>query len=97
MRYRNKIAIALISFWALFFGLFGWVASGLSGFGFALTSSNGCFACFYPATFFTPILSWAYMILLAVGISGGLYAFIHAMEAIIPWFDKIESRYQTSE
>jgi len=93
MKYRNKIVIALISFWALFFGLFAWVASGLSGFGFALTG-EGCFACFNPSTFYTPILSWVYIIALAIGISGGLYSSILAMEAIIPWFDNIESQYQ---
>ena len=74
LKYNHKIIIALISCWALFLGVFAWVASGLSGFAFALTSSDGCFACFNPETFYTPILSWAFIVALAIGFSGGLYS-----------------------
>jgi hypothetical protein len=73
MKLHHKIVLALISCWALFFGVFGWVASGLSGFSFALTNGDGCFACFNPETLYTPILSWAFITALGIGFSGGLY------------------------
>ncbi len=82
MKYHHKIIIALISCWALFLGVFGWAAY-FSPFAFDLTSGDGCIACFHPETFYTPILSWAFIIGLATGISGGLYSFILLIEAII--------------
>jgi hypothetical protein len=86
---RRKITIALISCWALFFGAFGLVASGVTGFSFALESQpNTCIACFYPETFYTPILSWVFFFALAIGFSGIVSSFIFLIKAAIQHYHK---------
>jgi hypothetical protein len=85
---RRKIRIVLISCWALFFGVFGYVASGLSGFSFGVSGSNGCIGCFYPETFYTPILSWVFVVALAIGFAGIIDSLIFLIGAAIHHYQK---------
>lgn len=78
MKYRNKAAIGLALFCALFLG-----PAYLSPFTFIIESGDGCIGCLSPATFYTPFLSWVFSAALIIGITGGAYALILSARLLI--------------
>ena len=76
---RELARIALFFLWA-FLGV-SFLLGYYGHLSFVLMSSDGCIACIYPSTFYTPFLSWFYVIAMIIGMVGAFWY----LNAILEW------------
>ena len=67
---RELPQIALVSLWAFLGVTF---LLGYYGRFVLVLSSNGCIACITPSSFYTPFLSWFYVIAMVTGTVGAFW------------------------